>query len=170
MKKLLMTMAVGLVALTAVGSVQAGDSEDVIRVGVYDNRIVAIAYGNSDYLPVAAKKAELKAAKEAGDSAKIAELETWGPKYQRQLHRQGFGRVPVDDLLAYVGDKIPALAEKLGVDIIAMHCDFTGDNVEVVDVSMELAKLFNPDEKIFEVLGEVKDHEPVDLDDLDHDH
>lgn len=50
---------------------------------------------------------EMQGAKAAGDQARMKELEERGQALQRKLHRQGFGSVPVDDILAHGKDRIP---------------------------------------------------------------
>jgi hypothetical protein len=140
-----------------------------IRIGTYDNRAIAIAWGSSKYNPVGQKMEELKKAKADGDTKKIEELEKWGPAMQRKLHRQGFGKVPVDDLLAAVKDRLPEVAKKTGVVAIVWQSDYAGENVEVVDVTVELVKLFNPSDQ---VLGwtnpeELKKNPPIDLEEIE---
>jgi hypothetical protein len=144
-----------------------------LRVGVYDSRAIAIAYGNSDYLPAKEMKQKYRAAKEAGDEARVKELEAWGEDHQKKLHFQGFGRVPVTDLLELVKDRIPDVAKAAGVDVIAFECNYTGPNVEVVDVTEELALLFLPSEQALTWLKEIRQVEPLSLTELanmDHDH
>jgi hypothetical protein len=141
-----------------------------LRVGVYDSRAIAIAYGNSEFNPVAQKKQQHKAAKAAGDEAKVRELEEWGPRHQRQLHRQGFGRVPVTDLLEHVRDRLPEVAQKTGVDVIAFECNYLGPGVEEVDITLQLAMLFNPSKKALGWIEDMKDVEPLDLDEIEKHH
>jgi hypothetical protein len=138
-----------------------------LRVGTYDNRAIAIAYGNSEFNLVNGKKKEYDAAKAAGDKKRIKELEEWGPRHQRQLHRQGFGRVPVTDLLEHVRDRLPEVAEKAGVDVIAFECNYLGPGVEEVDITLELAMLFNPSKKALGWIEDMKDVEPLDLDEIE---
>jgi hypothetical protein len=88
------------------------ESKPRLRVGVYDNRAIAVAYAPSKYNLVQDKMKQYEEAKKAGDSARAKELQDWGAKHERQLHRQGFGRVPVDDLLAHVKDRLPEIARK----------------------------------------------------------
>jgi hypothetical protein len=138
-----------------------------IRIGVYDNRAIAIAYGGSKYNPVAGKMAEMKKAKTEQDAAKIKELEAWGKKSQRQLHRQGFCHAPVNDLLELVKEQLPSVMAKTGVDVITQQCDYAGSNVEIVDISLELAALFSPSEKQLQWIKGIKDKPYIDLDDAD---
>lgn len=136
-----------------------------IRIGTYDNRAIAIAWGNSKYNPVGEKMKELEKAKAEGNAEKVKELEEWGPRMQRKLHRQGFGKVPVDDLLAAVKDRLPEVAKKTGVVAIVWQSDFAGENVEVVDISQELVKLFDPSEKVLRWTDPdaLKKNPPLDL-------
>lgn len=156
----------GLLALHG----HAEKPEPTIRVGTYDNRAIAIAYAPSKYNPVPEKMKEYKSAKEAGDEERMKELEAWGEKQQRKLHRQGFGRVPVDDLLAHVNDRLPEVARSTGVDIIAWECNYVADNVEVVDVTTELVKLFDPSEKTLNFVKQLEGQPPVAPDKIEQDH
>jgi hypothetical protein len=162
-----------LLGSTSAAIARGDEGAKKLRVGVYDNRAIAIAYAPSKYNPVAAKMKEYREAEEAGDAEKMKELKSWGETHQRQLHRQGFGRVPVEDLLAHVKDKIPEVAKKARVDVIVFECTYAAENVEVVDVTMELAALFEPSEKTLKILQDLKDNPPVDLDTIEkhgHDH
>ncbi|MCP4584126.1 MAG: hypothetical protein GY839_21140 [candidate division Zixibacteria bacterium] len=106
----------------------------------------------------------------AGDSARANELTVWVERFQRQIHFQGFCRVPVDDLLLVVKDKIAGVAKRTGVDLIGWNPDYTGADVEVVDITDELVSLFNPTEKKLEQIKGLKDVEPTALADVEHDH
>ncbi|MHC4414881.1 MAG: hypothetical protein ACYS0G_06320 [Planctomycetota bacterium] len=162
-------------AVTMLGAFSVARSHEPragLRVGVYDNRAIAVAYATSRFNPVSEKMAEFEKAKAAGDAKRVEELEAWGEKHQRQLHRQGFGRVPVDDLLAHVKDELPEVARKTGIDAIAWHCDYASADVEQVDITTELVMLFDPSKKTLKTVQELRKHEPVDLDVLEqgHDH
>jgi len=163
-------IAVFLLFVVFAGSGQNQEAPRKVRVGVYDNRAIAVAYAPSKYNPTGKKMEEYKKAKAAGDAKLVKELETWGPKQQRQLHRQGFGRVPVDDLLAHVKDQLPEVARKKGIDLIAWQCDYSGLNVEVVDITNELVSLFEPSEKTLRIVEELKKHDPIDLDEIENHH
>jgi hypothetical protein len=157
----LLAIVAAVVIVPAIAADETG-----LRVGTYDNRAIAIAYANSDLLPVAAKKAEQAAARAAGDTAKVRELEAWGERHQQELHLKGFCHAPVDDLLALVADGIPTVAANAGVDVIARACDFVGEGVEVVDVTMELVMLFNPRENAFVTIEEMKKVDAVPIVDI----
>ena len=159
-------LGVGLAAQPSIG----GEKPAKLRVGTYDSRAIAIAYGNSDLNIIGKKMKQYEEAKEAGDEKLIKELEEWGPRHQRQLHRQAFGRVPVTDLLEHVKDRLPEVAEKAGVDVIAFECNYCGPGVEEVDITMELVMLFNPSKRALGWIEDLKKVEPLDLDEIEKHH
>lgn len=134
-----------------------------IRIGTYDNRAIAIAFAHSKSSPMAERQREMDKAKAAGDEAKMKELKAWGVEYQRQLHFQGFGRVPVDDLLAPVKEQLGKLAREKHLAAIAMSCDFTSEQVEVVDITDDIVKLYDPPEKALKHVREIRKVKPIEL-------
>lgn len=134
-----------------------------LRIGTYDNRAIAVAYAPSRHNPVRDKHAERAAAEQAGDRARVAELERWGREHQRQLHFQGFGHAPVGDLLAHVRDGVARVAQERGLAAIAMECDAVAPGVELVDVTDDLVELFEPSERTRDMARKVRQAEPVPL-------
>ena len=160
-------LLVGSVVLTNVGL--AGDDapkEKRIRIGTYDSRAIAIAFAPSRFNPVGEKMAAYEKAKAAGDRAKMKELETWGEQHQRLLHFQGFGRVPVDELLEPVKAEVARLARERGLTAISMRCDFIGAEVEVIDVTDDLVKLYDPSKKTLGHVQGIRAVKPVPLTEL----
>jgi hypothetical protein len=154
----------GLLGLLLAGA--AADERvaaDKTRVGAYDTRSIAVAFANSRFNPVREKMADYEKAKAAGDDAKVKELQAWGEQYQRLLHFQGFGRVPVSDLLEPVKDKVAKLAEEKQLAIIVMSCDYVSEQVEVVDITEDLVKLYDPTEKTLKMALEIRKVKPASL-------
>ena len=81
-------------------------------------------------------------------------------------------KVPVDDLLAYVKDDLAALAKKKDLALITMEFNYKAPNVEIVDVTDEIVRLYNPSERTLKIVEQIKEHKPVDLDEVEqhHDH
>lgn len=147
-------------------AVSAGEEEPEktkIRIGTYDSRAIAIAYAASQFNPVAEKMVAYEKAKAEGDQAKVKELEAWGQQHQRQLHFQGFGRVPVGDLLEPVKEQVARIARDQQLAAVAMNCDFAGQQVELVDITEDLVKLYNPTEKTWKHVREIRKFKPVSL-------
>jgi hypothetical protein len=134
-----------------------------VRIGTYDNRAIAVAYAASKFNPAREKMKEHAAAKQAGDAAKGAELEAWGKSHQRMLHFQGFGHVPVADLLEHVKDGVARVAAENQLAAITMSCDFVSTDAEIIDVTDELVELFDPTDKVRKTVRGVRDAEPVSL-------
>ena len=94
---------------------------------------------------------------------KIKELEAWGPAQQAKLHKQGFGTAPVQDLLKHIKGDIPKIAKEAGVDIIISKWDVVYQNpsIELVDITNEIVKPFNPSEKTLKSIRSIQTHPPV---------
>ena len=144
-------------------------AQQPLRIGVYDTRAVAVAYTHSEYAqaPLRAKMEEHKAAQAAGNTAKIKELEDWGQTRQRQLHRKGFGRVPVTDLLVHVKDRLPEAAARAGVQAIASDCDFHAPGVQIVDITDEIVRLYDPSPRVLSIVKDMKGKPPISLDEIE---
>lgn len=140
----------------------APDSEK-IRVGTYESRAVAIAYAASRFNLLKDKMADYERAKATGDQERMKELEILGKEHQRQLHFQGFGRVPVGDLLELVKEQVAKIGRERRLAAITMSCDFTSNEVELVDITDELVKLFEPSEKTLEHVRQIRKVKPIPL-------
>lgn len=177
MKREFIVMGVFMLALGAVyvansvQRVQAAEKKKLLRVGVYDSRGIAIAYANSEHFGkiLAEKRAALEQAKKDGDTATVNELENWGPRAQAKAHQQGFGMAPVHEYFDCIKDRIPAVAEAAGVDVIVSkwECDYLAADAEVVDVTMTLAKLFEPQEKAYRWIEQLKDKKPISREEIE---
>lgn len=144
-----------------------------VKIGTYDSRAIAIAWAASSHNPVAEKMKEYEAAKKANDKAKVVELEAWGPAHQRLLHFQGFGDVPVGELLVPVEKEIEKLLRDKGLAAMTRHCDAVGDKVEIVDVTDDLVQLFKPSGRTLEMVSQIRDSQPLsllELAEMDRDH
>lgn len=169
-KKLLVVFSACSMAAGTGAVGRAEENGGGIRVGVYDNRAVAVAYAHSKFNPARRKVEELEEARRSGDSARAKELDEWGWRHQRDLHRKGFCRVPVDDILARVRERLPEVARRTGVDVIGWQCDYAAPKVRVIDVTRELVSLFEPSEKTWKTVEGLKDHPAVDLDEMEGHH
>lgn len=153
----------------AVGSAAAGpgpgaERQRALRVGQYDARAVAVAWAASKpHAKIMSDKLdEMNKAKAAGDQAKIKSLEEWGRRHQHQLHRQGFSGADVSDILARVKKQLPGVAQRAGVDVLVRRADYAGPGVEVVDVTDELVKLFEPSERTLKTIADLRKQPVVD--------
>lgn len=177
MKREMIFMAAVILSMVAVSvmnsvkKVQAAEKKKMLRVGVYDSRGIAIAYGNSEHWGriLKEKQAALEQAKKDGDTEKVREIEAWGPAQQAQAHLKAFGTAPVHECFECIKDKIPDVAQKAGVDIIVSkwEMDYIADDADVVDVTMELARLFNPREKAYRSIESLSQRKPYSHEELE---
>jgi hypothetical protein len=84
------------------------------------------------------------------------------------MHLRGFSTAGAGDLLAKVADGLPAVAREAGVALIVSKWElpYKDPGVEVIDVTVAVAKLFMPDEQTLKILGELAAQPPVPLDEL----
>ena len=167
----------GICVVNSVQHASAAEKKKLLRVGIYDSRGIAIAYAHSHFNEdwYQKMKSQLDAAQAAGDEQKVKELKEIGNKEQAKKHLQAFGTTPVHEYLDLIKDQIPSVAQKAWVDLIVSkwETDYLSADAEVVDVTMELAKLFNPSVKAYksiESLGKWKPYSHEDLEQLEKEH
>jgi hypothetical protein len=150
---------------------EEGASESTIRIGTFDSRALAAAYGRSDVFKsqVAELTAEYEKAKASGDERRIKELEVEGPALQKVLENQVFSTWPVDNILKQIEDKIPEIAEQADVGVIVCKWDvvYQESGVEFVDVTDLLVNLFEPDEETLRTIDNLKATNPIPLKELE---
>ncbi len=169
----LIIMVVITLSMAATGVVQGGESTPVLKVGTFDSRAVALAFWRSpegmEILNGLHK--EMAKAKEERDEKRIAELEVEGPGLQVRLHQQVFSTGSVTDVIERIEKKLPKIAEEAGVAIIVPRWNvaWQGGDVEVVDLTDQLVRCFNPSEDILMMIGQMGDQKPVPIEELSMD-
>lgn len=151
MRKLM--FVVGLIGLAATGWGQSG-----VRVGVFDERSLVLAYYRSGVHndAIKAKVEELGRAKAAGDSVKVAALEKWGAEQQELAHSQLAGQAPITNILEYLKQFLPDVAQAAGVDVIPGSTLYLGSRVEKVDITDLLVARFNPDARTRDMIEKMR--------------
>jgi hypothetical protein len=164
-----LTAATGfcLVGLQPTAAQTAGPPK--LRIGTYDARAVAMAYAHSkmNQTQLQEKVQALKEAEAKGDAKRVKELKAWGEAHQWLLHMQGFAGAPVEGILEKVKGQLAATAKAAGVHVIARKADFTDDQVEVVDVTDHLVKLFDPSEETLKKIRELRQRPAMDMAELE---
>ena len=145
-------IVIGLVmALPGLAQETAGKTRE--QIGIYDSRAVAVAYAGSTFQETKMKdlKAQFSKAREAGDTKEVSRLEAEGQAWQAELHRQGFGTAPVDDLLAHIAAELPKIHKDAGVIRLISKWDKAQlqkyPGAARVDVTLRLVDAFHPNEK-----------------------
>lgn len=168
-------LAAGLACLwfglnTVLAADEAGKSGPApARIGVYDSRVLAYAhFWSEDYQR---KLNELiKTAREAqaaGETDRLKELKSSIEKKQEQNHLQVFSSAPVEEVLAGMKERLPAIQKETGVSRLVSKWDEktleqlkTAEKVEVTD---QLLREFKLDEKQKKVVESIRKQKPLPL-------
>ena len=115
------------------------------RIGVYDSRLVALAYYNS---------AEFR-----------ADRKNHGPALQQLAHLQVFSNGSIPNITARLKDRLGTIAAQSNVAMIVSKWDigYTAGDVELVDVTDALVAEFKPEPKVQKWIAEAKGKEPLPL-------
>lgn len=165
------TTLCGLLPGTALG--ESSPKQNRLRVGIFDSRAIAIAAVNSPARnkSMEAVRADYEKAKAANDEKRMNAIKQQMQTKQRRQHEQGFSTGSVINLLQPVKADLPGLAKTIGVDLIISKWEvmFQSPAVEVVDVTEQLAKLFNPSPKALKWIEDISKKQPIPIDELPDD-
>jgi len=138
-------------ALTLWLNLSASAQTNRLRIGIYDSRAVAVAYMNSTEFAAKLKAvhAEYDAAKQAGDTNKLKQIEVRMKASQARAHEEGFSTGSVAEIMATVKDAVPGVAKSAGVELIASkwEVNYQSANIETVDVTGQLTVLFHTSDR-----------------------
>ncbi len=139
------------------------------RIGVYDSRAVAAAYANSTEFQETLKavRADYEKAKAVKDEKRMKQISSRMKLQQQRLHEQVFSTGSVAGIVARVKGALPAMANKARVQAIVSkwELNYQGPEVEVVDVTEDLALLFHASDNGQKWRGILK-HAPVPMDEV----
>lgn len=166
--RILLVSLLAAVRLTAAESPASSAGQG--KVGVYDSRAVAFAHFWSQ--PVRLERdalvAEAKAAKAAGDTARLRELEQRLTAAQTRSHLQVFSTAPADEAMAALKDQLAALQRAAGVvRVVSKWDDAALQGVPEsarVDVTDRLVEALRPDKSRLKTLEQLKAAKPLPLD------
>jgi hypothetical protein len=141
--------------------------EQTVRIGTYDSRAIAIAYGNSEegQAAIMSLMKEFRAAKEANNDSLVAALELRGQMHQKLMHMRAFSTAPVDEFFQAHAADVAAIARKAGVEAVVPEFELLwhGDVVKTVDLTEELAAIFHPTEQGMEWAKQTRGGKPLPL-------
>lgn len=153
-----------IIALMIAGICSTASSKQ--KIGVYDSRIVAIWYFNTQEFKESNSKKmqEYQEAKKNNDTNKMNELKDYFPLLQRVLHDKGFGRGSVATIMEKRKADIDAFAEaeKLTALVSMWELNYLAKGAEKVDVTLKLLKALKAGDNIIIMYDEMKNQAPVD--------
>ena len=160
----LLLLGGALLVTTAVGA----QAPTRLRVGTFDSRLVALAYYRSPATKewMQALRADINKAKVANDEKRVKELEAQGPARQSLMHLQVFSNGSISNVTAVIADRLPAIAAAAGVSAVVSKWEipYSETTVEQVDVTAQIAALFNPDDATKKIMEGMKSQKPMRFD------
>jgi hypothetical protein len=149
---------------------QAQGKSKMIKIGVYDSRVIVLVYSRSEMFGAYMKNLGQKSdsALQAKDTTKFRELAIHAMSYQHLLHQMVFGAGSAAAIIGLVKDKLPEVTSQAGVSIIVSKFELTykDPSVEIVDVTDKIIPLFNPKGDNEKIIAEIGKAEPIPLADL----
>ena len=140
-----------------------------LRIGIFDSRCVAAAYGRTDFMKeMDSIKIKYNKAKEEGNKELVEELERLGPTKQMLMHQQGFSTGSILNIMEKVKHKLSSIAKENNVKLIVSKWEvmFSDESIEFDDITDQLVEFFNPDEATRKIIGEIKAMEPVPIEQI----
>jgi hypothetical protein len=158
-------VVIAALSLATLPAAEQAKPKAAVKIGTYDSRCVALAYGRSEeqLKAIGTMNQEYQKAKADKNEAKIKELEQEGPWQQVRLHQQVFSTAGVTSITAKIKDQLPAIAKEAGVAAIVSKWEmpYQDSSVETVDVTLAIAKLFKPTDQTLKIIEQMKTQEPV---------
>jgi len=147
------------------GTIYSQQETNKLRIGTFDSRCVAAAYGRSaDFMKeIDVLKNDVAKAKESGNEELAKELEQQGPTRQVLMHQQVFSNGSINNILEKIKDKFPTLAKDNNVKMIISKWEipFADETFEFLDITDQLVAMFSPDEQTKKVIDNIKAMEPI---------
>ena len=160
-KLIFLLVAVGSIAALIVGC----SSRPSMRIGTYDSRAIAIAFGNSEEGRgfVTNLQVEMTKAKAAKNDSLIRHIEKTAETYQVLSHLRAFSVGSVTGILEKHKAEVNSVAKKAGVEVIVSKFElvYTGPDVDAVDVTLPLVRIFKPSAQALKWISDVPKHEPL---------
>jgi len=136
------------------------------KIGVYDSRAIAVAYGGSRYqrTRMLAIKEQMRQARAAGNRPEAARIEADAAAWQATLHRQAFEAAPVGDILGNIAAEQEKTRQSAGVSVLVSKWNreelARHPQAERVDVTMALVDAFHPNPRQLRHAVEIQAKDP----------
>jgi hypothetical protein len=165
MKRFFLLFSVILLFVMSPHTVIAQLQDNLPKVGVFDSRLLIIAYTRSQEFGkyISSLKSEAKKAKDNGDSEKALELELKGKYLQQLVHLQVFSNASAKNVIAKFHDEFEKIAEENNLSFVVSKWEiaYKNSSVELQDITMDLIKLFNPTEQTLNIAEEMQTKSPI---------
>ena len=159
-----------LICLTIPTGAFAQKKSTVIKIGTYDSRTIIFAWSRTENLKKQMMKIrqQTDSAEKAHDSARIKEVSVGAISFQHLLHQMVFSTGSVASIISVIKDKLPELAKTEGVSVIVSkyELNYSDSSIEVVDLTKQVAALFQPTENIDKMAAEIAKQSPIPIEEM----
>jgi polyhydroxyalkanoate synthesis regulator phasin len=139
------------------------------RIGTYDSRAVAYAHFSSEahQRKINDLVTAAKAARAAGETNRLQEIEAALKQEQETIHLQSFSTAPVDEVLAEMNERVAQIRKETGVTVLVSMWDEKNlkehPGAERIDVTELLLRDFKLTEKQKKVIDDLRKQRPLPL-------
>ncbi|MGB7056008.1 MAG: hypothetical protein WBE28_11890 [bacterium] len=151
--------AIGIITALIMGCA----SSTGVRIGVYDSRAIAIAHGNSNEGRefIMSLMSEMSKAKADKNDSLMQHIEKKAKMYQVLSHLRAFSVGSVADILEKHKAEVDQVAKEAGVQVVVSKFEliYTGSGVEIIDVTIPLARIFKPSDQAMQTISGIQEHE-----------
>ncbi|MCX6287572.1 MAG: hypothetical protein NTY96_10700 [Bacteroidetes bacterium] len=171
-KSILSAAVIFILILTALISspALAQKKSPALKIGTYDSRTVIFAWSRTDLLKqhMMKWKQQNDSAQKSHDTARIKELAVEAMSFQHLLHLMVFSNGSVSSFMEIIKVKLPGLAKTAGVSVIVSkwELNYSDPSFEVIDLTNQVAALFQPKENIDKMASEIAKQAPVPIDEM----
>jgi hypothetical protein len=153
-----------------INQISGQQDKKTVKIGVYDSRIIVMAYSRSDFFIEHQRKLALQSDStvKTKDTLKMKEFANKAISYQHLLHQMVFSSGSAKDIVMLIMDKLPELAKQEGLVLIVskFEINYMDPSVEIVDLTKQLVKLFNPKQNIDKMCDEIEKIDPIPIEEL----
>jgi len=149
-------------------------AESKPRIGVYDSRAIAVAYGASEMrkthrtpsdVEIDVAQEALDEAKAAGHKMQVAGLKAKLMKLRMRRGRSAFGKAPVDDILDLIRDRLPKIKQTAKVESLVSKWDSAElrqhRSAALIDVTLLIVAEFDPNRKVLQSVWGMQQTDPL---------
>jgi hypothetical protein len=134
-----------------------------IRVGTFHKPSIVVAFYGSPLWAdtLKAKRAELAAAKQSGDTEKAKAIDSFGSQSQDLAMRQVMGEAPIDNILEALYPAFAEIAQRTDVAMIVADLSYANASVQTVDVTQPLLIWLKANAKTLKTIQDLKSNIPT---------
>ena len=159
-----------LVCIMTPAGAFAQKKSSFIKIGTYDSRTICFAWSRTDGLKEAMMQIKQKtdSAEKVHDTARLKEVSVGAMSFQHLLHQMVFSTGSVASIISVIKDKLPELAKTEGVSVIVSkyELNYSDSSIEVVDLTKQVAALFQPTENIDKMAAEIAKQSPIPIEEM----